>query len=63
MTLPQLTSAVFQLAPDRVERQAASLQQHDQMIEEIGRLGREPVVTLRVRRDDDLDRLLAHFLR
>ena len=33
------------------------------MIEEVGRLGRETLVILRIRRDDDLDRFLAHLLR
>ena len=33
------------------------------MIEEIGRLGRETFVVLRIRRHDDLDRFLAHLLR
>ena len=33
------------------------------MIEEIGRLGRETFVVLRICRYDDLDRFLAHLLR
>ncbi len=46
-----------------VQRDTASLQQHQKMIEEIGRLGRETLGLLRIRRHDDLDRLLAHLLR
>ena len=53
---------VRQLLPDGVQRDTASLQQHQEMIEEIGRLGRETLGLLRIRRDDDLDRFLAHLL-
>ena len=57
--LPRAASSL----PDGVQRDTASLQQHQKMIEEIGRLGRETLGLLRIRRDDHLDRLLAHLLR
>ena len=53
----------LELAPDGVQRDTASLQQHQKMIEKIGRLGRETLGLLRIRRHDHLDRFLAHLLR
>ena len=59
----RLTSRLCSSSARPVQRDAASLQQHQEMIEEIGRLGRETLVVLRVRRHHDLDRFLAHLLR
>src|SRR5215213_5887519 len=58
-----LPTTVRQLLPDGVQRDTASLQQHQKMIEEIGRLGRETLGLLRIRRDDDFDGFLAQLLR
>jgi len=53
---------VRQLLPDGAQRDTASFEQHQKMIEKIGRLGRETLGPLRIRRDDDFDRLLTHLL-
>jgi hypothetical protein len=53
----------FKLPPHGVQRDPAGLQQHQKVIEEIGRLGRETLVILRIRRHDDLDAFLADLAR
>ena len=44
------------------ERHAPALEQHQQMIDEVGRLPRQGAIVLAQRGDDGLDRLLAELL-
>jgi hypothetical protein len=54
---------LLQLSQHDIQRDAASLEEHQKMIEEIGRLGRETFVVLRICRDYHLHCLLAYLLR
>ncbi len=60
---PATISPCAPAPPTRRPAGHRELQQHQKMIEEIGRLGRETLGPLRIRRDDDFDGLLAHLLR
>jgi hypothetical protein len=49
--------------PHGIQRDTASLQEYQEMIEEIGCLGRETAVVLRICRYYNFNCFLAHFLR
>ena len=59
----QLFLPVLELLQHGAQRDTARLQEHQQVIEEIGRLGRETVFILRIRCNYDFDRLFADLLR
>src|SRR6476660_4033986 len=58
-----LSCSGLQFVPHGIQRDTASLKEHQEMIEEIGCLGRETAVVLRICRHYNFNRFLAHFLR
>jgi len=63
MAREQLFLPVLELLQHGAQRDTARLQEHQQVIEEIGRLGRETVFILRIRCNYNFNRLFADLLR
>jgi hypothetical protein len=63
MAREQLFLPVLELLQHGAQRDTARLQEHQQVIEEIGRLGRETVFILRIRRNYNFNRFFSNLLR